>query len=341
MTRICFRALPLLIGLFVLRIGHADEPNATGYKVQKKIQVGGDGGWDYITMDSDARRLYISRSNRVQVVDVDEGKVVGEIPNTPGVHGIAIAPKHKKGFSSNGGDSTVSVFDVESLKETARVKVGQGPDAIMYDATSDRIFTFNARSNDATAISAETNEVAGTVKLEGRPEAGVADEKGMAYVNIVNKNEIVAFDAKKLEVKSHWPLGEGKGPHGLAIDLKKRRLFSTCSNQKMVVLDADSGKILETLTIGRGTDAAGFDQEKALAFSSNGDGTLTIVGEEPAGQYKVLANVPTQPSARTMAVDTKTHKILLAAATQKKAAEGQKSRPGMEPGSFVIVVVGK
>jgi len=340
MTRTCFRALPVLIGLVVLGVSLADEPNASGYKVLKKIELGGKGGWDYLTMDADAGRLYISRSDRIQVLDVEKGKLVGEVTDTKGVHGIALAPKHKKGFSSNGQDASVTVFDAETLKETARVKVGMGPDGIIYDPSTDRVFTFNARSQDATAIDAASNAVAGSVKLGGKPESAVADEKGMVYVNIEDKNEIAAIDAKKLEVKSRWALGEGKRAVGLAMDRVQRRLFCSCGNEKMVVLNADDGKILATLPIGRGTDYAVFDPGLGLAFSSNGDGTLTVVGEKD-GKYQAIDNVKTQQGARTCALDPKTHKIYLATARFGKLPEGQKGRPPMEPDSFVIVVVGK
>jgi DNA-binding beta-propeller fold protein YncE len=343
MTRICIRVLPVVIGLVFLGFGVAAEPPESDYKVLKKIKIGGEGRWDYLTMDSDSGRLYISRSTRVQVVDIENEKLVGEVPNTKGIHGIALAPRHKKGFTSNGQDSSVTIFDLGTLKETGRVTVGKGPDAIIYDPATDRVFTFNAGSQDATAISAESGEVAGTVKLEGRPEFAAANEKGMVYVAIVSKSEVVAFDAKTLEVKNRWSLDPGKGPHGLAMDKTKRRLFVTCSNEKMIVMSADSGKILETLTIGKGTDAAGYDPGTNLAFSSNGDGTLTIVEEKPADHYQVQANVPTQAGARTMAVDTKKHQVLLVTASFKKADpnQKQKGRPGFEPDSFVVLVVGK
>jgi YVTN family beta-propeller protein len=341
MTRIRIWTVPALLLLLVGGFSVTAEDKDSGYKVIKKIELGGEGGWDYLTMDSDAGRLYISRGTRVQVVDVEKGKLIGEVADTKGVHGIALAPKHKKGFTSNGGDSTVTVFDPETLKETARIKVGTGPDGIIYDPSTDHVFTFNARSQDATAIDAASNAVAGTVKLGGKPESAVADEKGMVYVNIEDKNEIAAIDAKKLEVKSRWALGEGKRAVGLAMDRAKRRLFCSCGNEKMVVLDADDGKVLATLPIGKGTDYAVFDPGVGLAFSSNGqDGTLTVVGEKD-GQYRVVDNVKTQLGARTCALDPKTHNIYLATARFKKAAEGQKGRPGMEPNSFVILVVGK
>jgi YVTN family beta-propeller protein len=340
MIRIRTWALPALVFLFAGSAVSA-EPSESAYRVLKKIPVGGEGGWDYLTMDSAGRRLYVARSDRIQIVDVDQGKLVGEVLKTPGVHGVTLDLKRKKGFTSNGGDSTVTVFDLETLKETARVKVGNRPDSILYDPASDRVFTFNAGSKDATAIAAGDATVAGTVKLEGKPEAAVADEKGIVYVNLVDKDEVVAFDAQKLTIKNRWPVAPAKGPMGLSMDRAKRRLYVTCRNEKMAVLDADKGDVLATPTIGKGTDACAFDPSAGLAFSSNGDGTLTVVEEKPANQFRVLANVETQQGARTMALDTKTHNVLLVTARYKPAAPGATGRRAMEPNSFVVLVVGK
>ena len=340
MSRILVLAAPILIIALAVSSVRAETPSAD-YKLQKTVKIGGEGGWDYLTMDSEGRRLYIARADRVTVFDVDAGKVVGEVPKTPGVHGVALDLKRKRGYSSNGGDSTATVFDLETLKETARVKVGSRPDAFVYDPASDRVFTFNAGSSDATAVSAEDNTVAGTVKLGGKPESAAVDGKGRVYVNIENKSEIVAFDAKTLEVKAHWPLAPGETAVGLAMDQKNNRLFSTCRNGKMIVVDAGSGKVLASPAIGKGTDAASFDPETGLAFSSNGDGTLTIVGEK-SGSYEVVANVATQAGARTMALDTKTHNVLLVTAKFKPTEPGATSRRRvMEPDSFVVLIVGK
>jgi YVTN family beta-propeller protein len=323
----------LALGLLPLGTGRVAEPES-GYQLLHTIKVGGEGGWDYLTVDAASRRLYLSRSNRVIVVDVDRGKVVGEVKDTPGIHGIAVVAKRKKGYTSNGGDSTVTVFDLKTLRETSRLKVGRRPDPIVYDPASECVFTFNAGSMDATAIDTRTDKVIGTVKLGGRPEFAVADEKGMMYVNIVSKNEVVAFDAKELKVKARWPLAGGEKPSGMAMDRARRRLFVTCRNQKMVILDADKGKVISTVRIGKGTDACAFDPGTGLAFSSNGDGTLTIVAEKKDG-YHVLANVKTQDRARTMALDPKTHRVFLPAA-KFKAGSGT-----LEPDTFAILVFGK
>jgi YVTN family beta-propeller protein len=342
MIRIRMGALPALAFLVALGVGAPAAPTEPGYRVLKKIPIGGEGGWDYLTMDAAARRLYIARANRVLVLDVDKAKVVGEVPGTPGIHGVAVVPARKRGFTSNGGDSTVTIFDTETLRETARVKVGSRPDAIIYDPASDRVFTFNAGSGDTTALGTEDGRVAGTVKLGGRPEFAVADGKGHVYVNLEDKNEVVALDSRKLGVTGRWALAPGKRPTGIAMDPAKRRLFVTCGNEKMVILSADSGRVLDTVPIGKGTDACAFDAKAGLAFSSNGDGTLTVVEERPADHFRVLANVPTQAGARTMALDTKTHRLYLATARFKPAAPGQKGfRRGLEPDSFVVLVVGR
>jgi DNA-binding beta-propeller fold protein YncE len=312
------------------------QAKAPGYHVLKKIALKGEGGWDYLTLDAKARRLYIARATRVMVMDVDKGTLVGEVAKTSGVHGVALVPKRNRGFSSNGRDATVTVFDLKTLEEKARIKVGKGPDAILYDDATGRVFTFNARDRSATAIDAIKEKVVGTIKLGGKPEFAVADGKGHVYVNIEDKNEVLDLDVNKLTVKHRWSLASGKRPAGLAMDRAHRRLFATCGNEKMVILDADSGKVLDTVAIGKGTDACVFDADRGLAFSSNRDGTLTVVREAGKGKFEVAETVTTQAGARTMALDTKTHKLFLATARPKAGQRRQ-----FEPDSFVILVVGK
>ena len=338
MSRIAAFLMVIVVMVGAALAGSA-EGTAKSYHVIHKYPLGGEGGWDYLTIDSDARRLYIARATRVMVVDVDTGKLLGEIPNTQGVHGVALVPKRKQGYITCGGDNSAMIFDLATMKETARVKVGTRPDAIVYDPASDRVFTFNAGTKDTTAIATETGTVAGTVPLGGKPEAAVSDEKGHVFVNLEDKNEIVVIDSKNLTVKSRWPTAPGETAVGLAMDRAKNRLFCTCGNEKMVVLDAESGKVIATLPIGKGTDACVFDADAKLAFSSNRDGTLTIVEEQSPGQYQVAINVPTQEGARTMALDAKTHNIFLATAKFKPAAAGQRRQ--VEPDSFVVLVVGK
>jgi len=318
-------------------------PEAYAYHVLSTSVVGGEGGWDYLTLDGSARRLYISRGTHVMVLDADSCKQTGDITNTPGVHGIAIAPALGRGFTSNGGDSTVTIFGLADLKEIARVKVGQRPDAIMFDPATSRVFTFNAGTSDATAVDAATGAVAGSVPLGGKPEFAVSDGKGTIFVNIEDKSEIIAFDAKTLAVKHHWPLAPGEEPSGLSIDIKHHRLFSTCHNNKMVVLDSESGKVVATPAIGAGTDASAFDSGEGLAFSSNGtDATLTIIKEEAPDKFVVLDNIKTEPGARTMAIDPKKHRIYLVTAKVKAPMPGETTRRrAYEPGSFKVIVVGK
>ena len=278
-----------------------DAPTSASPKVHK-ITVGGEGGWDYLTVDSAARRLYVSRGNRVIVLDLDTEAVVGEMADTPGVHGIAVVPELGKGFTSNGRDSSVTVFDLKTLKPTNKIKASGVPDAILFDPSSKRVITFNHGTNDGTSIDPASEEVAGTIAFGGEPEAAVADGRGHIFVNIRSSSEVVEFDALSLKILNRWPLAPGQRPNGLAIDAKKRRLFSGCNgNSKMVVMDADKGTVIATVDIGRGSDGCGFDPAKGLAYSSNGgDGTVTIIGEPEPGKFKVVATVPTQATARTM-----------------------------------------
>lgn len=323
----------------------ATTPSASGYHLLKKMEVGGEGGWDYLTVDSAARRLYVSRSTRVMVFDADSGSPIGEIPDTPGVHGIAIADDLGRGFTSNGRDGSVTIFDLKTLKPLSKVKVGTNPDCILYDPETHRVFAFNRGSSDVTAIDAKTGEMAGLIALGGHPEFGVADGKGMVFVNLDDKSEVVAIDSRKLVAKAHWSVAPGEDPSGLAIDRKHMRLFSVCGNKKMTVMDANSGKVVADLPIGGGTDAAGFDPETGFAFSSNGEGTLTVVHEDSADKYTVVESVPTQRGARTMALDAKTHKVYLATAQfgppPAATPERPNPRPSIVPNSFVILVFGK
>ena len=275
--------------------------------------------------------------------------------HTPGVHGVAVVPDLGRGFTSNGQDDTVTAFDLKTLKATGKLKVGGRPDAIMYDPISRHVFTYNHGSKDATAVNPSAMSVAGSVPLDGVPEAAVADGRGHVFVNLMDKAEVVEFDARNFKVLNRWSLAPGVRPTGLAMDVANRRLFSVCSgSQTMVVLDADSGKILR-LPIGRGSDGCVFDPARGMAFSSNGgDGTLTAVGEEAPGRFAVVATIPTQAGARTMTIDPKTHRMYLSAATPEPApaakaeikteplakAKGAGRGRRMVPGSFVVLVVG-
>ena len=316
-----------------------------GYKVIKTYKVGGEGGWDYLTADSSGRHLYISRATHVIVVDLDSGKTVGDIPDTPGVHGIALAPELGRGFTSNGREGTVSIFDIKTLATSGKVKVGDNPDAIIYDPTTKRVFTFNGRSQDSTAVDAEKGTVAGTIKLDGRPEFAVSDGQGTVFVNIEDKSELVAIDPVKLQVKTKWPLAPCESPSGLSMDRKHRRLFVGCENQMMAVVDADSGKVLATPAIGKGVDATAFDDENRLAFASCGEGVLTAVKEDSPDKFSVAENVPTQQGARTLALDSKTHNVIVVTADfgppPAATADNPHPRRSILPDTFVVLVLGK
>lgn len=310
---------------------------------QHKIAVGGEGGWDYLTVDSAARRLYVARSNRVVVIDLDQETVVGELPDTPGVHGIALVPELSKGFTSNGADGTVTVFDLKSLKATGKIEARGVPDAILYDSVSKRIFTFNHGTNDATVIDSVGESVVGTILFDSEPEAAVADGKGHVFVNLRSTSEVAEIDAASLKVLNRWPLAPGVHPSGLGFDAKYRRLFSTCGNQTMVVMDANTGTVLSRAGIGQGSEGCVFDPGTERAYSSNGDGTITVVRETSAGKFAAVSTIPTQQGARTMALDPKTHRLYLPAAAVAPSADGAPAQPRRRnyvPGSFSIIVVG-
>jgi DNA-binding beta-propeller fold protein YncE len=318
---------------------------AAGYHLIGKIAVGGEGGWDYLAVDSDAHRLYVSHSTRVVVIDTDTDRVVGEIPDTPGVHGIAIARKHHRGYISNGRDNSVTVFDLATLKPLGKVTVEKNPDCVLYDPASDRVFAFNRGSSSVTAFAAADNKVVGTLALPGHPEFATSDGKGMVFVNLDDKSLVVPIDAKKFVAGTPWPVEPGEDPSGMAIDLKTHRLFIVCGNQKMIMMDAGSGKVLADLPTGDGTDAAGFDPGTKLAFSSNGEGTLTVIREEAKDKFAMVENIPTQRGARTLAIDPKKHRVYLATAQfgppPAPTAERPNPRPSLIPNTFVILVYGK
>jgi WD40 repeat protein len=319
------------------------------YEKSHAIAIGGEGGWDFLEVDAVNRRLHVARGNRVIVVDLDTEKVVGEIADTPGVHGVAFVPDLGRGFTSNGGDSSATVFDTKTLKTLGNVKANGRPDIIYFEPVSRRVFTFNHGSNDTTAIDPDAMKAVGTLALGGVPELAVSDEKGHVFVNLEDTSEIVEFDARTLKVLKRFPLDPGTEPTGLAFDPKARKLFSTCANRKLVVADADSGKVVQTLEIGPGPDGCIFDAETGLIFTpSGGDGTLTIVREQSPGRYEIARTVKTQVSAKTIAMDPKTHRLYLSAATPGPAPDAASKTPGKKkggrrsyvPGSFVVLVIG-
>lgn len=317
-----------------------------GYHVVKTYKVGGDGGWDYLTVDASARRFYISRGTHVIVLDADSGKNVGDIPDTPGVHGIALAPELGKGFVSNGREGTVTVFDLKTLAPSgSKIKVGENPDAILYEPATKRVFTFNGRSQDSTAIDAASGKVLATIKLDGKPEFAASDAKGEVFVNIEDKSELTVIDPNKLEVKTKWPLAPCTEPSGLAIDRKNRRLFVGCDNKMMAVVDADSGKVLATPAIAEGVDATAYDDETDLAFASCGQGVLTVVKQDSPQKFSVVENVKTEPGARTMALDTKTHNVFTVTAKfgppPAATADNPHPRRTILPDTFEVLVLSK
>jgi len=336
-----FRQPACSLMLFALASAMAAAP---GYHILHTWTLGGDGGWDYLKIDPDARRLYIARATRVMVIDADSGESVGEVADTPGVHGVALVPDIGKGFASNGREDTVSVFDLKTLKTLNKIKVGKRPDAIWYDPASQRVFTFNAGSQDATAIDAGKGEVVGTIPLGGKPEFAQSDGKGTVFVNLEDKHELYALDATKLSVRERWALPGCEEPTGLAIDVKKRRLFVGCSNKVMPVVDADRGKILTTIPIGEGVDATAFDEETGLAFASCGQGVLTVAHEESPGKFNAV-NITTERGARTMALDPKTHHVYTVTAkfgpTPAPTAENPHPRPAVLPDSFIVLMLGQ
>jgi DNA-binding beta-propeller fold protein YncE len=312
------------------------------YSIVNKIHLPGDGGWDYLSVDEAESRLFVSHSAVVLVVDLKTGLLAGTITETPGVHGIALAVDQNKAFISVGRNTSVKVVNFKTLALIADVKItGENPDAIMYDQFSKKVFVFNGRTANATVIDAVTNEVAGTIPLEGKPEFPVSDGKGKLYVNIEDKSLISVIDVKSLKVEKSWPIGPGEEPSGLALDNETHRLFSVCSNKLMVVIDALDGHIVTTLPIGDGCDGVKFDPELKRAYSSNGEGTMTVVQELNKDSFKVLENVITARGARTLAIDAKSHHIYLPSAefnpSPAATSENPNPRPSIKPGSFYVM----
>ncbi len=301
------------------------------YGVVAKYVIGGEGGWDYLTVDPDAHRLYVSHATHVAVLDSRTGAVVGDIPNTPGVHGIALVPRRGKGYVSDGRDDTVTVFDLKTLKTLGKIPVGANPDAIVYEPSVDRVVTCNGRSGDLTFIDPVAGKVVGTVKLSGKPETPASDGKTL-FVNIEDKGAIERVDLRTLRSLGSWSIAPVEEPSGLAFDRKRHALLAVGSNRKMAVVDSRTGKLLATPTIGDGPDAAGYDGKHDLIFSSNGEGTLTVL---KGGSYEVVQTLTTQPSARTMTLDPKTGTIYLSAADLVPGG----GRRATDPGSFKILVV--
>jgi hypothetical protein len=318
----------------------AAKAGASGYHIIKTVTVPGDEGWDYVYVDSDARRVYISHATHTVVMNADTYAIEGDIPDTQGVHGIAVASDLGRGFTSNGRANTVTIFDLKTLKPIGTAKTDANPDAIIYDPATKRVFTFNGRGKNATAINAADGSVVGAIPLGDKPEFAVADGKGAIFVNGEETSNLVALDSQNLKETHRWPLAPCKSPSGLAGDLKTRRLLAVCDDRVSAVVDADSGKVVATPAICDGPDAAAFDPSDNLFFASCGDGNLTVIHEDSADKYTVVENVPTKKTARTMGLDLKTHKIFLPSAEFEPPAPGER-RGKMKPGTFAIIVLGK
>ncbi len=319
----------------------AGAQTKSNYKVSGKFSLEGDGGWDYITADDSTGRLFVSHGTIVQVVDAKSGKTIATIPDLKGVHGIALAPEFNKGFITNGKDSTVTVFDLKTYATLAKVKVtGANPDAILYDPFSKKLFIYNGRTSNATVMDAGSNKVVETIPLDGKPEFSVSDGKGKVYVNIEDKSEISMINSTTLKVEQTWSIKPGEEPSGLALDNTTHRLFSV-TDKLMVILDAQTGKVVTTLPIGERVDGVAFDPGVKRAYSSNGDGTMTVVQEGDANSFKVMENVVTQKGARTICVDKKTHHLYLPTAefgeTPAKTNDNPHPRPSVKPNSFVVL----
>jgi len=317
---------PAVLVLLFSALPAAAAPPSEGYSVIKKIPIPGQGSWDYLSVDEAARRLYVSHGTQVEVIDVDSLAIVGNIPNTQGVHGIAIAPDQGRGFVSDGKTSTVTIFDLKTLKSIADVPTGQKPDAIIFDPATSRVFAFNGGSNSSTAIDAASGKVAGTVDLGGGPEFAAADGNGFVYDNLEDESLVLKIDSRKLTVEKRWPTAPCASPSSMAMDRANRRLFLGCRSKVMAVMNADTGQVITTLPIGDHVDATAFDEATKLIFNSNGEGTITVIHQDGPDKYSIVETVKTLPRAKTMALDPKTHRLFLSKA---------------ENGQFEVLVVGK
>jgi YVTN family beta-propeller protein len=335
-----------MLALSVIFVGASSNAQTakSGYTIVKKIALPESTWWDYLSCDASTGRLFVSRGTMVQVVSLKNDQLIGTIPNTDGVHGIALAQDLGKGFISDGRDSSVTVFNLKTLKVIAKIPVtGRDPDAILYDPFTHRVFTCNGDAGSSTVIDAKTDKVIGTIKLSGSPEFSVTDGHGRIYINIEDNSQIDEINPETMKIENVWPLAPGEHPSGLAIDVRNHILFSVCHNKLMVVVDAKDGKVITTLPIGERVDGASYDPVLKRAYSSNGDGTLTIVQEESRSKFKVLEQFPTQLGARTNTLDPKTHHIFLPTAEfnppPAATAENPHPRPTMKPNSFVILEV--
>ena len=341
MRRIILNSLLLLsfIALGTICVTVADSDTGQ-FKAVKKLPLEGGGRWDYLYVDGQSRRLYMSRATHFSVIDADSGAVVGDIPDTPGAHGMALAPDFGVGFTSNGGEDKVSVFDLKTLKVLTKIDTGGNPDSIVYIPATHDVFVQNGKGNSSSVIDAEKRQVVATIPLAGKPEFAVYDDKGNLFVNLEDKESIVVIDTANKKLKATWPIAGCEEPSGLAIDRSNHTLFSACSNKLMAIVDSENGKLIQTLPIGDDCDAVAFDPETGYVFASNGEGKLTIVHKNASGKYEVTQNLTSAPGSKTMALDASTHTIYLPTA-RFNGDPGAHPRPPVVPGSIVILVVGK
>jgi YVTN family beta-propeller protein len=339
---------PAIAAMAIAVLMSAQGSNAqtkSGYHVAKKIMVGGEGSWDYLTYDAQTHRLFVSHSDRFVVINTETDKVVGEILNLEGVHGMAIANEFNRGFITNGTSSTVSVVDMKTLKVVNTIPVGKKPDAILYDPFSHRVFVYNGQSENASVIDAAKGMVVSTIALGGKPEFSVTDRKGHIFVNLEDKGEVVGFDASTLKIFARWKLKGGEEPTGLAIDLEHHRLFSVCHNKWMFVLNSDNGSIVAKLPIGAKVDGCAFDPGTGLVLTSNGEGTITVIREESPSKFSVLETVATQVGAKTITIDPETHTLYLPTAefgsTPAPTKEVPAPRAPILPNTFAVLKVAK
>jgi len=303
-----------------------------------KLTLGGDARWDYLVVDPDAERLYVARATRFMVVNTATGEMAGEITDTPGAHGVALAPDLGIGFTSNGQENRTSVFDLKTLKIAKKIETGQNPDAILYHAPTHSVFVFNGQSHDATVIDAVAQAAIATIPLAGKPEFAVADDQSNIYVNIADKNTMTVIDARARKVKAVWPLAPCDEPTGLAIDRGTGTAFASCGNKVLAVVDLSTGKVRQTVAIGDDCDAVAYDPKANLVFASNGEGSLTVIGKDAQGLYSVRQTLATQPGSKTMALDPSTQRLYVPAA-KFTGPPTQKPRPNVVPGSFEIWVI--
>lgn len=335
-----------LVAILTVAIAFQLEAQTTGFHLIKKTVIGGEGGWDYLSVDSQNRRLYVSHGTQVEVLNADTHEKIGTIQGLQGVHGVIAVPEIGRGITTNGRTNTATIFDLKTLKPIVELPTGKNPDALLYDAFSKRVFIFNHSDVNTTAIDLAAGKVVGTIDLGGTAlEAGATDENGTIFVNLEDVSEIVSFDAKTLTIKNRWKLTPGEEPTGLAIDTKTKRLFAVCHNEMMLVIDSEKGNIVAQLPIGKRVDGVAFDAKLKMAFSSNGEGSITVVEEVSANEFKVVETIKTEPGARTIALDPKTHHVFVSTAqygeTPAATAENPNPRPKVVPGTFMVLEYGR